>query len=164
MVRPAPALPGYTCGWTTGRSNFDSHPIDRCRKNDDRTTLFGNNAQLKMEVDEPIVRRYSLGEEAALWRICFEATWHCIGRDYHADLCERWAPHDKDMAEWAARVAEKNPFVAVVEGYPVAFAELEPDGHIDYFYCLSEWQGRRIGKALLCRIEEEAQRLGLRRL
>lgn len=112
----------------------------------------------------PTIRHYAPGEEPALWRVYFEATWQCIARDYHPDLCERWAPHDKDMAEWAARLAEKNPWVAVVDGVVVAFAELEPDGHIDYFYCLPQWQGQGIGKALLRRLEDEARRLGLARL
>ncbi len=112
----------------------------------------------------PTIRRYVAGEERHLWRIYFDATWQCIVRDYHPELCERWAPHDKDMSEWAVRIAAKNPFVAEVDGRAVAFAELEPDGHIDFFYCLPRWQGRGIGKALLVRLEEEARLIGLSRL
>ncbi|MEX2316146.1 MAG: GNAT family N-acetyltransferase [Pirellulales bacterium] len=112
----------------------------------------------------PTIRRYAPGEEPALWHVYVEATWQCISRDYHPDLCERWAPHNKDMSEWAARLGEKNPWVAVVDGAVVAFAELEPDGHIDYFYGLPEWQGPGIGKVLLRRVEEDAKQSGLTRL
>src|SRR5688572_162742 len=41
-------------------------------------------------------------------------------------------------------------------------AEIEGDGFIDYFYVHPEWRGRGIGKALLGRVEEEAEKLGVK--
>lgn len=68
------------------------------------------------------------------------------------------------MTEWANRLSKKNPFVAVDENRVVGFAELEPDGHIDRFYCLPEWIGKGVGTKLLHRLEEEAKRIGLKRI
>ena len=105
------------------------------------------------------IRRYKTGEEPAVWNVVFRATHESIARDYHPDLIERWAPRDKSMNGWAARLAETNPFVAVVEGTIVGMAEIDGDGFIDFFYVRPDWQGKGIGKALLKTLETEAARL-----
>jgi len=108
------------------------------------------------------IRRFKRGEESAVWKVYFDATHESIARDYHADLIERWAPHDQDMGQWADRLTQKNPFVAVVDGEIVGMAEIERDGFIDYCYVHPKWQGRGIGKALLAALEAEAAALGVR--
>ena len=110
------------------------------------------------------IRRYSRGEEAAIWQVYFAATRASVARDYHAELIERWAPVNQDMDAWADRLGEKNPFVAVVERRIVGMAEIEGDGFIDYFYVHPDWQGRGVGKALLTRLETEAEKLGVKRI
>jgi GNAT superfamily N-acetyltransferase len=90
------------------------------------------------------IRRYRRGEEDAIWQVYFAATRVSVARDYHAELIERWVPLNQDMKAWAERLAEKNPFVAVVEAQIVGMA----------------WQGRGIGKALLERLEAEAGGVG----
>ncbi len=107
------------------------------------------------------IRRYNRGEETAVWMVYFAATHESNARDYHADLIERWAPHDQDMSQWADRLAQKNPFVAVVDKAIVGMAEIEPDGFIDYLYVHPRWQNRGIGKVLLASLEAEAVRLGV---
>src|SRR5262245_50254563 len=98
------------------------------------------------------IRRYMRGEETAVWKVYFAATHESIARDYHADLIERWAPHDQDMGRWTDRLAQKNPFVALVDGEIVGMAEIERDGFIDYFYVHPNWQAKGIGKALLAEL------------
>jgi len=107
------------------------------------------------------IRRYKRGEEDAVWKVYFSATHESNARDYHADLIERWAPRDRDMNQWADRLAQKNPFVAVMDEEIVGMAEIETDGFIDYFYVHPRWQGRGIGKALLATLESEASKLGV---
>ena len=108
-----------------------------------------------------VIRRYKRGEESAVWKVYFAATRESVARDYHADLIARWAPHDQDMSQWADRLAQKNPFVAIVNEEIVGMAEIEPDGFIDYFYVHPRWQSRGIGKALLVNLESEAAKLGV---
>jgi putative acetyltransferase len=69
-----------------------------------------------------------------------------------------------DMRKWRERIGKSNPFVAVADGILVGFAELEPNGHIDYFYCHHEWQGKGVGTAIYRELEKEALRNGIRRL
>ena len=110
------------------------------------------------------IRRYKRGEEAAIWKVYFAATHESNARDYHVDLIERWAPREQDMGQWGARLAQKNPFVAVADGEIVGMAEIEKDGFIDYFYVHPRSQGRGIGTALLARIEAEAGALRVRQI
>jgi putative acetyltransferase len=107
------------------------------------------------------IRRYRIGEEPAIWKVYFDATHESNARDYHPDLLNRWAPPDRDMVQWAERLAQKNPFVALTNGELVGMAELEPDGFIDYFYVHPRWQNRGIGKALLKIVEAEASQIGV---
>lgn len=107
------------------------------------------------------IRRYRVGEEPAIWRVYFDATHQSNARDYHPDLLNRWAPPDQDMNQWAERLAQKNPFVAIVGDQIVGMAELEGDGFIDYFYVHPESQNQGIGTALLRAVESEASRLGV---
>ncbi|PKL37026.1 GNAT family N-acetyltransferase [Candidatus Peregrinibacteria bacterium HGW-Peregrinibacteria-1] len=102
------------------------------------------------------VRRYKPGEEQELWQLYHDTTHIINGEVYTREQVERWAPHDKDMDEWKERIQKKNPFVAVGDDKIVGFAELEPDGHIDYFYVHHKYQGKGVGSMLYTAIEKEA--------
>ena len=82
-------------------------------------------------------------------------------KDYTQQQVEHWVSMHAEAAAWQERVRARNPFVAEVAGAVVGFAELEPDGHIDYFYCHHQWQGKDVGTELLAAIKDEAARLGL---
>ena len=110
------------------------------------------------------LRHYKVGEEAAIWEAVFQATHVSNARDYHPELIERWAPQDKDMEQWAERLAEKNPYVAIIAEQIVGMAEIEPTGYIDYFYVHPEFQGQGVGTALMATIETEASRARADRL
>jgi putative acetyltransferase len=107
------------------------------------------------------IRRYQRGEEAKVWSVVFAAMHESNARDYHADLIDRWAPCEQDMGRWADRLAQKKPFVAVMNEEIVGMAEIEADGFIDYFYVHPRWQGRGIGKALLATLEAQAAKFGV---
>ena len=108
------------------------------------------------------IRRYKFGEESAIWGVYFAATRESVARDYHPDLVERWAPPNQDMKAWGERLAQKNPFIAIVDGQIVGMAEIEADGFIDHFYVHPRWQDKGIGKALLATLEAEAAKVGMR--
>lgn len=111
-----------------------------------------------------LIRRYREGEEEAIWEIVFQATRVSNARDYHEDLIERWAPLEKDMKEWRARLGVQNPFVAEIDTHLVGLAELEDEGFIEYFYVHPDHQGKGVGKALMETVENEARERGFDRL
>ena len=110
------------------------------------------------------IRRHLLGEEKALQEIYFEATRRSNSRDYTSEQVERWIAKHDDLAEWTSRLAGTKPFVAVIDGRPIAFGELEPNGHIGFFYCHPDWEGRGAGSELMLAITAEALKLGLKTL
>ncbi len=110
------------------------------------------------------VRRYKPGDEERLWQLYHDTTHIINGKDYTPEQCERWAPAVTDVSKWKQRIRAKNPFVAEEDGRILGFAELEDDGHIDYFYCDHEHQRRGIGSRLYEAIESEARRMELPRL
>lgn len=107
------------------------------------------------------IRRYLAGEEAPIWRVYFRATHETNAADYHPELLNRWAPADMDMTEWASRLREKNPFVALLDDQIVGFAELDATGYVDYFYVAPERQRQGVGKALMTTLVSEASTLGV---
>lgn len=108
-----------------------------------------------------VARRYNPGEEQELWQLYHDTTHFINGKYYTKEQVERWAPPDKDMTEWKERLKQKNPFVVVENDAILGFAELEPNGHIDYFYTHHKWQGKGVGSALYQAVEEEAFRQNL---
>ena len=110
---------------------------------------------LKRSLKNMQIRRYNPGEEEEIWEIVSQATRISNARDYHPDLINRWAPKNKDMDEWADRMKQQSPFVAIIDSQIVGMAELESNGFIDYFYVHPDFQGRGVGKALLKHIESE---------
>ncbi|MHC4597664.1 MAG: GNAT family N-acetyltransferase [Planctomycetota bacterium] len=108
-----------------------------------------------------IVRRYKPGEENEIWSVYYGSTRNVVSLEYTPDQVKRWAPDDLDMEPWAARLARTKPFVAILDDKIVGFAELEPDGHINYIYCHHEFQRQGIGSELWEAVEREAERLGL---
>jgi GNAT superfamily N-acetyltransferase len=107
------------------------------------------------------IRRYIPGEEGAIWAVYFGSTRNVVAKEYTPDQVQRWAPDSPDWESWAGACARTNPFVAVINGRLVGFAELESDGHINNFYCHHEFQRQGIGTALFRALEQEAIRLGL---
>lgn len=107
------------------------------------------------------IRRYMTGEEAQIWRVYFRATHESNAADYHEDLLNRWAPPDMDMAAWACRLQEKNPFVALLDDEIVGFSELDATGFIDYFYVAPDRQRQGVGAALMNTLISKARAMGV---
>lgn len=85
-------------------------------------------------------------------------------RDYSLAQVSAWAPDAIDFRNWAEVCNDRQTYVAVIEGEIVGFAELEPNGHIDCFYCHKNYQRRGVGRQLYAAIEANAIHLHLTRL
>ncbi|CRX37509.1 GNAT family N-acetyltransferase [Estrella lausannensis] len=112
-----------------------------------------------------LVRRYEPHDAAALAEIYYNTIHTVNSRDYTKEQIDAWAPPKSlDAARWGEKFAKTNPFVALIDGQAVGFAEFEPDGHIDCFYCHHQFLGRGVGKALMEAITQEAVRNSIPRL
>ncbi len=88
---------------------------------------------------------------------------HVIGaRDYTPEQLLAWSPAPMPPTTYCARVADGRLVTVAVshEDVPVAFIELEANGHIDCFYCHSDVAGSGVGKALFRQAQAQAIEAG----
>ncbi|CAN5452321.1 GNAT family N-acetyltransferase [soil metagenome] len=110
------------------------------------------------------IRRFKLGDEAALFRVYFTAIHDVASRDYSREQIAAWAPADFDMDLWANLVRKIWPFVIELDNEIVGYADVQPDGYIDHFFVSGSHPRQGIGTQLMTRIHEEASSLGLTEL
>lgn len=103
-----------------------------------------------MEKKKVIVRPYQSSDASDLAKIYYHTIHEVNAKDYSEIQLDAWAPKISLEAErWAEKFAKTKPLVAVIDATPVGFAEFEPNGHIDCFYCHHEWIGFGVGSALM---------------
>ncbi len=112
------------------------------------------------------IRNFKPDDSASLASIFHEAV-RAVGRkDYSQAQVEVWSPQPVPADKFLARVSDgRSVFVAVNENdKPIAFIELEENGHIDCFYCHPDAVGTGVGTALFEQLESAALAAGLSRL
>lgn len=110
------------------------------------------------------IRSYQAQDAAVLVRLFYE-TVHSVNRaDYAPAQLHAWAPEIPDAHAWHARMSRRHTLIAEEDGKPIAFAELESDGHLDMFYCHKDAVRRGTGTRLYRAVEHVARELGLERI
>lgn len=107
------------------------------------------------------IRRFRIGDEAALFRVFFSAVHDTASRDYTPEQVEAWAPADIDPELWAGHMRNLLPFVVEHEETIVAYADVQPSGYIDHFFVSGCHARQGIGTLLMKHIHKEAQLLGI---
>ena len=110
------------------------------------------------------IRRFSKGEEAALFTIFYSAVHSIASRDYTQEQVNAWAPSTLNETEWTARIRAIHPFVAEIDGTPVGYADIQSSGYIDHFYVSGHHPRQGIGNQLMGTIHIEASRQGINEL
>ncbi|MBD3886337.1 GNAT family N-acetyltransferase [Phormidium tenue FACHB-886] len=104
-------------------------------------------------------------EDAAQIAQLFHETVRAINvRDYSDSQVQAWAPDDIDFKNWLEVCSSRFTYVADDDGTIAGFGELEPNGHIDCFYCHKNYQRCGVGSRIYQAIETKAGELGLSRL
>lgn len=107
------------------------------------------------------IRRFRVGEEAALFNVHYSAIHLVASRDYSQEQVNAWAPNDLSEALWSEKIQSINPFVAEIGGEVVGYADLQPSGYIDHFFVSGNHPRQGIGASLMGVIHQEASRLGM---
>ncbi|MBE9192790.1 GNAT family N-acetyltransferase [Gloeocapsopsis crepidinum LEGE 06123] len=95
----------------------------------------------------------------------FHETVHEINiRNYSSAQIEAWAPDDIHFIDWEKRCFSRFTYVADDQGVIAGFAELEPNGHIDCFYCHKNYQRCGVGSQIYQVIEAKALDLEINHL
>lgn len=113
------------------------------------------------------IRAYEPRDAADLADVFFRSVRQVALSAYTADQVRAWAPEPR-TAEWAHGEASDGRLVLVAanaDDRPVAYIDLEPDGHIDRLFCAPEAAGQGIASRLYDAVEAAAARdLGIRSL
>jgi putative acetyltransferase len=115
-------------------------------------------------VEGILIRHFQIGDEAALHQVFLSAIHGIAINDYTPEQVEAWAPRMVDPVHWAERMRGIAPFVAQLDGKPIAYADVQASGYMDHFYVSAPFARRKVGSQLMGRIHEEAAVKGLREL
>jgi len=115
------------------------------------------------------VRDYRPEDAQELANIYFHTIHRINIKDYTQEQVDAWASpsgfkSSSGVEGWAKKFARTKPLVAVIEDKIVGFAEFEPNGHIDCFYCHHEWIGKGAGSALMKEILVRAKKNHIHRV
>ena len=111
------------------------------------------------------IRNYLPEDAQALANIYFHTIHRINIKHYTQEQVDVWAPESSLEGEgWKKKFLRTNPIIAIVENKIVGFAEFEPSGHIDCFYCHHEWIGKGVGSALMNEILTRAKSSNIDRI
>lgn len=85
-------------------------------------------------------------------------------RDYSSSQVKAWAPDDIHFRNWIEECSSRFTYVADDDGLIAGFGDLEPNGHIDTFFCHKQYQRCGVGSQIYRAIEAKALELGASRL
>ena len=107
------------------------------------------------------IRKFRKGEEKELWKLFYDTVHNVNIRDYDENQIAAWAPEDIDINVVIQKFRKIDPFVVIKEEKIIGYADIQPDGYIDHFYCHHEFQGQGVGSALFAALEKEARETGI---
>ena len=113
-----------------------------------------------------IVRPFEQRDAPALAQIYFRAI-HEIARAYYSqEQVDAWPPTVPAAERFAARGSDGRILLVAVDetDQPLAYGDVEPDGHVDHLFCKPEAAGTGIAAALYEDLETAARQSGIARL
>jgi putative acetyltransferase len=112
------------------------------------------------------VRFYEAKDAAFLAAVFFDSVRTAGSSDYSRAQVEAWAPAVPDPAAFETRAKDGRVILVAVNeaDEPIAFGDLQQNGHIDQLYCHPEVIGTGVASALYDRLEEQARKRGITRL
>lgn len=112
------------------------------------------------------IRPFRPDDAPALAVLFFHSVREAALRDYSQTQVEAWAPEIADPSRYTDRAKDGRVFLVAVDAKdePIAYGDLENDGHIDHLYCRPDYVGRGVASALYNRLEAAARARGMPRL
>lgn len=112
------------------------------------------------------IRPYTSGDAPKLAELFFRSVREAGAKDYSQAQVEVWAPWPPDPARFSTRAEDGRLTLVSVDSddAPVAFGDLETDGHIDLLYCHPDAVGTGVAARLVDELEGRARSAGMARL
>jgi putative acetyltransferase len=103
-------------------------------------------------------------EDAPALAALFHAAVHEIARLYYSRAqVNAWAPEVPDAERFQARAADGRTVLVAVDDAdePLAYGDVEADGHIDHLFCRPDAAGTGVTAALYAALEAAARARGI---
>ncbi|HEY0313314.1 MAG TPA: GNAT family N-acetyltransferase [Allosphingosinicella sp.] len=103
-------------------------------------------------------------DDAPILAELFHAAVHGVGAHYYsAEQVAAWSPAPADPARFVARGRDGRTLLVAVDedDRPIAYGDVEGDGHVDHLYCAPEHAGTGVTAALYAAIEAAARGRGV---
>jgi putative acetyltransferase len=110
------------------------------------------------------IRLFKTEDAEQIARLFHETVREVNIRDYSSSQVRAWAPDNIHFINWIEVCSNRFTYVADDEGAIAGFGELEPNGHIDCFYCHKNYQRCGVGRQIYQAIEAKAVELSVNRL
>lgn len=112
------------------------------------------------------VRTFRSGDAPALARIFYGAVHQVAGRHYSPEQVKAWAPVVPSPEGFLERGADGRILLVAADDCdrPLAYGDLERNGHIDHLFCRPDVAGTGVASVLYDRLEAAARDLGIGRL
>jgi putative acetyltransferase len=112
------------------------------------------------------IREYRPSDAADLATIFYRSVREVACRFYNKAQVEAWAPEIGDPNGWNSRATDGRMTIVAVNDAdkPIAFGDMESNGHVDLLYSSPEALGTGAASAIYNKLELEAIHLGLTRL
>lgn len=106
-----------------------------------------------------IIRPFRTEDAPALGRLFHDSVHRIARRHYSEAQARAWAPAPLDAGLIRAWAADGRLFLVAAGacGEPLAFGDLEPDGHIDHLFCRPDVAGTGVTAALYRSLEQQAR-------
>jgi putative acetyltransferase len=113
-----------------------------------------------------LIRSFRAEDAPALARLFHAAVHEIACRDYSAEQLDAWSPEPPDAEGFLARAGDGRLLLVALDeaGTPLAYGDVEADGHIDHLYCRPDAAGTGIASALYDALERAARERGTERL
>lgn len=109
------------------------------------------------------IRPFQKGDEAKLAALFHAAIHQIASQHYTPEQVNAWAPQVPDESRFLARGADgRTLLVAVdVDDEPLAYGDVEADGHIDHLFCRPDAAGTGVTARLYEELEKAAVSRGV---
>jgi putative acetyltransferase len=111
------------------------------------------------------IRPYQSSDAELLADLYARSVRHFGRRAYSAEQVEAWAS-TISADKIATRATDGRIMLVATDEHddPLAFGDMEPDGHLDFLYCAPEAAGQGLGSKIYAALEKHAVGSGLERI
>ena len=112
------------------------------------------------------VRPFRDSDDVDVAKIFFTAVHQIASAHYSVEQILAWAPAIPSTDRYQERAGDGRTMLVAVDDHdiPIAYGDLEPDGHIDHLYCRPDHSRTGVAAVLYRELERTARSAGISRL